>query len=126
VLPTGSFANRSYGSAQAIAIDLGQTDVELTQELIDRLAIWQAEPNPIFGQITAVADIATAAVELFIASVEYVDPFSYLIMCTKSPNAPNAADLLGKITDMGAPRRRIPTHRFTGSSSAGPLKSPSR
>lgn len=34
VLPTGSFTNRTYGSGQAIAIDLGQTDVELTQELV--------------------------------------------------------------------------------------------
>jgi hypothetical protein len=39
VLATGSFTNRTYGSGQAIAIDLGQTDVELTQNLLDRLGV---------------------------------------------------------------------------------------
>jgi hypothetical protein len=105
VLPTGSFANRTYGSGQAIAIDLGQTDVQLTQELVDRLGVWQATPQDlILGQPTTVADVATAAVELFIASLEYVDLFTYLIMCTKPVNAPNADELLGVVIDTGAPR----------------------
>jgi hypothetical protein len=100
VLPTGSFTNRTYGNSQAIAIDLGQTDVELTQELVDRLGVWQATPpSAVFGQPTTVAEVATTAVELFRASLEYVDLFTHLIMCTKPVNAPNAADLLGKVTD---------------------------
>ena len=99
---TGAFTNRTYGSAQAIAIDLGQTDVELTQELVDRLGVWRATPpNLIFGQPTTVADVATAAVELFTASLEYVELFTHLIMCTNPVNAPNAAELLGKVTDNG-------------------------
>lgn len=110
VLPTGSFANRTYGSAQAIAIDLGQTDVELTEELIDRLGIWQAQPlNPVFGQPTIVADIATAAVELFRASLEYVDLFTHLIMCTKPANSANPAELLGKVDDNGFRPQPHPT-----------------
>jgi hypothetical protein len=48
-----------------------------------------------------VADVATAAVELFTASLEYVDLFTYLIMCTKPKNAPNADELLGEVTDDG-------------------------
>lgn len=95
--PTGPTARH-----QAIAIDLGQTDVELTQELVDRLGVWRATPpNSIFGQPTTVADVATTAVELFRASLEYVDLFTHLIMCTKPVNAPDAAELLGKVTDDG-------------------------
>lgn len=102
VLPTGSFTNRTYGNSQAIAIDLGQTDVELTQELVDRLGVWRATPpNAIFGQPTTVAEVATTAVELFRASLEYIDLFTHLVMCTKPVNAPNAIDLLGKVTDTG-------------------------
>lgn len=102
VLPTGSFTNRTYGNSQAIAIDLGQTDVELTQELVDRLGVWRTTPpNAIFGQPTTVAEVATTAVELFRASLEYVDLFTHLIMCTKPVNAPDAAELLGKVTDTG-------------------------
>jgi hypothetical protein len=102
VLPTGSFMNRTYGSSQAIAIDLDQTDVELTQELVDRLGIWQATPpNSIFGQPTTVADVATTAVALFTAGVEYVNLFTHLIMCAKPVNAPKAVSLLGKVTDTG-------------------------
>jgi hypothetical protein len=102
VLPTGSFLNRTYGSAQAIAIDLGQTDVELTQELVDRLGIWQASlSDSIFSQPTTVADIATTAVELFVASLEYIDLFTHLVMCNNPISAPNADELLGKVTDTG-------------------------
>ncbi|MCU1698975.1 MAG: hypothetical protein JWR34_5038 [Mycobacterium sp.] len=102
VLPTGSFTNRTYGNSQAIAIDLGQTDVELTQELVDRLGIWRTTPpNAMFGEPTTVAEVATTAVELFTASLEYVDLFSHLIMCTKPVNAPNAVDLLGSVNDTG-------------------------
>ncbi|ULE33327.1 hypothetical protein [Mycobacterium sp. IDR2000157661] len=101
VMPTGSFTNRTYGNSQAIAIDLGQTDVELTQELVDRLGVWQGHSPTIFGQPTTVAEIATTAVELFTASLEYVDLFTYLIMCAKPVNAPNAADVLGSVNDTG-------------------------
>ncbi|MBB4856042.1 hypothetical protein HNP40_003456 [Mycobacteroides chelonae] len=102
VLPTGSFTNRTYGNSQSIAIDLGQTDVELTQELVDRLGVWRATPpNTVFGQPTTVAEVATTAVELFKASLEYVDLFTHLIMCTKPVGAPNSTDLLGKVTDTG-------------------------
>lgn len=101
VLPTGSFTNRTYGNSQTIAIDLGQTDVELTQELVDRLGVWQGQSPTIFGQPTTVAEIATAAVELFSASLEYVDLFTYLIMCNKPVDAPNAAKLLGSVNDTG-------------------------
>jgi hypothetical protein len=48
-----------------------------------------------FGQPTTVAEVATTAVELFRASLEYVDLFTFLLMCTKPVNAPNAAELLG-------------------------------
>jgi hypothetical protein len=59
VQSTGSFTNRTYGSAQAIAIDLGQTDVELTQELVNRLGVWRATPpGAIFGQPTLGAVLA--------------------------------------------------------------------
>lgn len=102
VLPTGSFTNRTYGNSQAIAIDLDQTDVALTQDLVDRLGVWRATPpNAIFGQPTTVAEVATTAVELFRASLEYIDLFTHLIMCTKPVNAPDAIDLLGKVTDTG-------------------------
>jgi hypothetical protein len=102
VQSTGSFTNRSYGSAQAIAIDFGQTDVELTQELVDRLGVWRTTPpNALLGPPTVVADIATAAVELFTASLEYVDLFTHLIMCNKPVSAPNADQLLGKVADTG-------------------------
>jgi hypothetical protein len=102
VLPTGSFTNRTYGNSQAIAIDLGQTDVELTQELVDRLGVWRTTtPNTILGQPTTVAEVATTAVELFTASLEYVDLFTHLIMCTKPVNAPIAVDLLGSVNDTG-------------------------
>jgi hypothetical protein len=101
VLPTGAFTNRTYGNSQAIAIDLGQTDVELTQELVDRLGIWEGQSPTAFGQPTTVAEIATTAVELFTASLEYVDLFTYLIMSTKPVNAPNAADVLGSVNDTG-------------------------
>lgn len=102
VLPTGAFTNRTYGNSQAIAIDLGQTDVELTQELVDRLGVWRTTPpNAMFGQPTTLAEVATTAVELFRASLEYIDLFTYLIMCTKPVSAPNAVDLLGKVTDTG-------------------------
>lgn len=102
VLPTGSFTNRTYGNSQAIAIDLGQTDVELTQELVNRLGVWRATPpNAIFGRPTTVAEVATTAVELFRASLEYIDLFTHLVMCTKPVDAPNAIDLLGKVTDTG-------------------------
>ncbi|WP_373203130.1 hypothetical protein [Mycobacterium marinum] len=101
VLPTGSFTNRTYGNSQAIAIDLGQTDVELTQELVDRLGVWQGQSPAVFGQPTTVAEIATTAVELFTASLEYVDLFTYLIMCNKPVDAPNAAKLLGSVNDTG-------------------------
>ncbi|MFL0180289.1 hypothetical protein [Mycobacterium sp. SMC-15] len=102
VLPTGAFTNRTYGNSQAIAIDLSQTDVELTQELVDRLGVWQATPpNAIWGHPTTVAEVATTAVELFKASLEYIDLFTHLIMCTKPAGAPNAIDLLGKVTDNG-------------------------
>ncbi|MCX2932623.1 hypothetical protein ORI20_20330 [Mycobacterium sp. CVI_P3] len=101
VLPTGSFTNRTYGNGQAIAIDLGQTDVELTQELVDRLGVWQGQSPTIFGQPTTVAEIATTAVELFTASLEYVDLFTYLIMCNRPVDAPNAARLLGSVNDTG-------------------------
>jgi hypothetical protein len=64
---------------------LGQTDVELTQELVDRLGIWQAsQADSLFEQPTTVADIATTAVELFTVGLEYVDLFTHLIMCTPS------------------------------------------
>ena len=111
VLPTGSFTNRTYGNSQAIAIDLGQTDVELTQELVDRLGVWRTTPaNSIFGQPTTVAEVATTAVELFTASLEYVDLFTHLIMCTKPVNAPHAADLLGAVNDTGfRPQQPHPT-----------------
>jgi hypothetical protein len=102
VLPTGSFLNRTYGSSQAIAIDLGQTDVELTEELVDRLGIWQTSPaDSMFAEPTTAADIATAALELFKAGLEYIDLFTHLIMCTPPVSAPNADVLLGKITDTG-------------------------
>jgi hypothetical protein len=102
VLPTGAFTNRTYGNSQAIAIDLGQADVELTQELVDRLGIWRTTPpSAIFGQPTTVAEVATTAVELFKASLEYIDLFTFLVMCTKPVDAPNAVDLLGKVTDTG-------------------------
>ena len=102
VQSTGSFTNRTYGSAQAIAIDFGQTDVELTQELVERLGVWRTTPpNALLGPPTMVADIATAAVELFTASLEYVDLFTHLIMCSRTVNAPNADELLGKVTDTG-------------------------
>lgn len=102
VLPTASFTNRTYGNSQSIAIDLGQTDVELTQELVDRLGVWRATPpNLIFGLPTTVAEVATTAVELFKASLEYIDLFTHLIMCTKPVGAPNAIDLLGKVIDTG-------------------------
>jgi len=58
-------------------------------------------PNSIFGQPTTVAEVATTAVELFRASLEYVDLFTHLIMCTKPANAPAAAELLGKVSDTG-------------------------
>src|SRR6201998_873110 len=102
VLPPGSFTTRTYGSAQAIAIDLGQTDVELTQELVDRFGVWQAaSPNSIFGQPTTVAEVATTAVAHFPASLKYVTLFTYLIMCVKPADAPNATELLGKVDDPG-------------------------
>jgi hypothetical protein len=102
VLPTGAFANRTYGNSQAIAIDLGQTDVELTQELVDRLGVWQATPpSLLLGQPRTVAEVATTAVELFTASLEYIDLFTHLIMCTRPVSAPNAVELLGKVTDTG-------------------------
>jgi hypothetical protein len=47
------------------------------------------------------AEVATTAVELFRASLEYIDLFTYLIMCTKPVDAPNAVELLGKVTDTG-------------------------
>lgn len=111
VLPTGSFTTRPYGSAQAIAIELGRANVELTQELVDRFGVWQAtSPNSIFAQPTIVAEVATSAVELFRASLEYVDLFTHLIMCTKPVNAPDAAELLGKVTDTGyRPQEPHPT-----------------
>jgi hypothetical protein len=112
VTSTRSFANRAYGSAQAIAIDLDQTDVELTQELVDRLGVWQATPNAIFGEPTTVADIATAAVALFNSGVEYIDLFTHLIMCTKPVNAPNADGLLGMVTDTGFRPPAHPTEAF--------------
>lgn len=104
VLPTGAFANRQYGSAQAIAIDIDEAQIELTQELVDRLGVWRATQNTaFFPQTTTVADIATTAVELFLASLEYLNLFSQLIICTKPESAPRADDLLGKVTDNGAP-----------------------
>lgn len=110
VLPTGAFTNRTYGNSQAIAIDLGQTDVELTQELVDRLGMWQGQSPTVLGQPTTVAEIATTAVELFTASLEYVDLFTYLIMCNKPVGAPNAADVLGSVNDTGfRPPQKHPT-----------------
>jgi hypothetical protein len=122
VLATGSFMNRTYGSAQAIAIDLDQTVVELTQEL-DRLGIWQATPpNSTFGQPTTVADVATTAVALFTAGVEYVNLFTHLIMCTRPVNAPNAEELLGKVTDTGfRPAHPHPTQALYHRLSAGTI-----
>ena len=102
VLPTGSFTNRTYGNSQAIAIDLGQTDVELTQELVDRLGVWRATPpSAMFGQPAVVAEIATTAVQLFNASLEYVDLFTHMIMCVKPVSAPSALDVLGSVNDTG-------------------------
>jgi hypothetical protein len=102
VLPTGAFTNRTYGNSQAIAIDLGQMDLELTQDLVDRLGVWRTTPpRAIFGQPTTVAEVATTAVELFRASLEYIDLFTYLIMCTKPVGAPDAIELLGKVIDTG-------------------------
>jgi hypothetical protein len=101
VLPTGSFTNRTYGNSQSIAIDLGETDVELTQELVDRLGVWRPTNTILGGQPTTVMEVATTAVELFTASLEYVDLFTHLIMCTKPVNAPNAVDLLGSVNDTG-------------------------
>lgn len=64
--------------------------------------MWQApSPLAIFGQPTTVAEVATTAVALFTASLEYVDLFTYLIMCNKPVNAPNAADVLGCVNDTG-------------------------
>lgn len=47
------------------------------------------------------AEFATTAMELFRASLECINLFTYLIMCTKPANAPNGIDLLGEVTDTG-------------------------
>jgi hypothetical protein len=83
VLPTGSFTNRTYGNSQSIAIDLGETDVELTQELVDRLGVWRPTNTILGGQPTTVMEVATTAVELFTAGLDFVDLFTHLIMCTR-------------------------------------------
>ncbi|WP_156769769.1 hypothetical protein [Nocardia sp. 852002-20019_SCH5090214] len=104
LLPTGAFQNRTYGGAQAVAIDFTSAGIELTQQQVDRLGVWEATAaNQVFMPPTVVADVATTAVELFTAAAEYVDVFSRLILTSIPAQAPNADDLLGKVTDTGTP-----------------------
>ncbi|MFE3029826.1 hypothetical protein [Nocardia tengchongensis] len=114
LLPAGSFLNRGYGGAQAVAIDFTAAGVELTQQQVDRLGVWQTTaPNQLLAQPTHVGDVATVAVELFIAATEYVDLFSKTILTTKPAKASNAEDLLGKIIDDGTPQLRPhPTEEY--------------
>jgi hypothetical protein len=86
-----------------VAIDFTAAAVELAQQQVDRFGVWQApSPNQVLTQPTEV-DVATVAVavELFTAATEYVDLFSRMILTMKPAHAPNADDLLGKITDNG-------------------------
>ncbi|MFB8006939.1 hypothetical protein [Nocardia sp. NPDC056000] len=99
MLPTAPFANRAYGSAQAIAIDLSAVGIEPNQQQTDRLGVWKTELNPLSAETLVVADIATAAVELFITAAEYVDVFSRLILTIKPVGAPDADNLLGMAAD---------------------------
>jgi hypothetical protein len=62
----------------------------------------------VLTQPTEVGDVATVAVELFTPATEYVDLFSRRILTMKPAHAPNADDLLGNITDNGAPL--LPPH----------------
>jgi hypothetical protein len=48
-----------------------------------------------------IADVATAAVQLFIAGLEYVDLFTHLVMWIIPTNAPNADGLLGSVPSSG-------------------------
>ena len=48
-----------------------------------------------------IADVATAAVQPFIAGLEYVDLFTHLVMWIIPTNAPNADGLLGSVPSSG-------------------------
>ena len=66
-----------------------------------RVGVWRATQSTSFlSHTTIVADIATTAVELLTASLEYVDLFSRLIICTKPVNSLRADDLLGKVASL--------------------------
>lgn len=101
VLRTGATLSRAYGSAQAIVIHLDElTGVELDQRQVDTLGVWAAETNTPFDPTRpTVADLATTAYRLFTTLTQYIDGFSRLIMCTKPAAAPNADELLGKVTE---------------------------
>jgi hypothetical protein len=89
---------------RAVAIDFSAAEVELTQNQVERLGVWQAtRANSLFTPPATVGDIATTAVELFTASMQYIDLFSRLILCNRPAAAPNADELLGKVTDTGTP-----------------------
>ncbi|PZT97511.1 MAG: hypothetical protein DI630_21430 [Gordonia sp. (in: high G+C Gram-positive bacteria)] len=101
VLRTGATLSRAYGSAQAVVIHLDElTGVELDQRQVDTLGVWAAETNTPFDPTRpTVADLATTAYRLFTTLTQYIDGFSRLIMCTRPAAAPNADELLGKVTE---------------------------
>ncbi|WP_280424706.1 hypothetical protein [Nocardia carnea] len=110
VLPAGQYLSRVYGSAETVALDLSDLDyfdpatTSLGQDQLDRLGVWLAEPDDVFGSRTYVADLATVATTLMITALEYIDAFSGLILCHLPSNAPNAHSLLGSAPDTGGPR----------------------
>ncbi|WP_370185133.1 hypothetical protein [Rhodococcus wratislaviensis] len=108
VLPTGAYLTRSYGGASTVAIDLSEIDkLELDQDHVDRLGVWMSTPpNALLAPSRPVSDMATTAIGLLTAGLEYIDAFSRLILCTPPAAAPRANGLLGAAP--ATPEEQIP------------------
>ncbi|MFI5716086.1 hypothetical protein [Nocardia sp. NPDC051750] len=99
--PSEAFPSQGYGSSESVAIRLDQEiqDV-LTAEQVDALGVWRADL--LFGS-AVVADLATAGIGFLRMTLEYVELFSKMVMCTVPTDKPNRLPFLGKVTDTGAP-----------------------
>ncbi|MGW5751295.1 hypothetical protein [Nocardia rhamnosiphila] len=99
--PSEAFPSQGYGSSESVAIRLDQ-DIQdvLTAEHVDALGIWRAD---LLFNSAVVADLATAGVGFLRMTLEYVELFSKVVMCTVPADKPNRLPFLGKVTDTGAP-----------------------
>lgn len=109
--------SRPYGSSTtaAVALDgvpaLDPVTTPLTQQQLDRLGVWNAESDELFGSRSYSADVATMATTLFQVTLHYLDEFSRLLLRTKVLHPTEAThEVLGCLADEPRPIPAASSH----------------